>query len=123
MSNDKQGAVRGVGITLDETFEVNQGEQGVAAYVDVLLRTHEEAHGEPTLEETLAERLGAAGIQLPEFSYTRLAEQLSMTPPGQLTIRNSHGEVIAGPERDVADKEPDVNGAEDPASDERPFYT
>ncbi|AKT50999.1 hypothetical protein [Arsenicicoccus sp. oral taxon 190] len=70
----------------------------------------------------LHRRLGEAGVEQPKAVVERLGENIAKA--GEVTIVTDAGEVLHGdPSWTPHQHDPGVEGTEDPAHGDRPFYT
>ena len=118
-------ADRGVTIVLSTPFVERIGEEGLAAYaaaISDLAAMRDHSVGD--LADAFRERLDAAGIQLPETSYQRTAEQIHGARGTEVSLATDSGRVLFGdPEATAPEKDPDVEGTEDPDHPDRPAYS
>ncbi|MEI2778959.1 MAG: hypothetical protein V9G19_23935 [Tetrasphaera sp.] len=116
--------LRAANIVLSDPFLAALDERQIAAYVDaVAVAAGSGEDDQERLEAGLRERIGGAGIDLPDESYRNLARQIRDSA-GQLMISTNDGQVLyAAPAVPPDPEVPDVHGTDDPEDPDRPFYS
>ncbi len=116
---------RGLTIQISGPWAEEQGPDAERRYAEVIAKIleTEDLRGED-LAERIRTQLDQAGLIVADQASERLAEQLRMAEPGYVSILDSHDRLLFGqPDATPLCHDPGVDGAEDPASPDRPLYT
>ncbi len=116
--------LRAANIVLSDPFLATHDERQLAAYVDaVVAAAGSGERAEDALVDGLRQRLGGAGVDLPEESYRNLARQIRDSD-GRIMISTNDGRILyAAPSAPGDPQVPDVRGTDDPEDPDRPFYS
>ena len=112
-------------LTLSQPFVDTLDEPTLQAYVAALVAASHRAEEEDEFDvaDDLGERFAAIGVEVPDMERRVIAEQLR-TADGHLAVVLADGTVLHGLDEDSpSTHEPQVHPTEDPASDDRPFYS
>lgn len=114
---------QGVVLVLNRSWLEDQSPQQIEGYIATVTRLAASGHDDVAhLAEVLREELDAVGVQLAPPSYERTAEQLLGSQ--QVQVLTDDGKVLYSDPgistAPPADRDPDVEGTEDPEAPHRP---
>lgn len=112
-------------LVLNAPFVERVGEQGVAAYVEVIEQaaTTSRGRGLHEVADELQQAFESRGIVLPDMSYQRTAEQLTDPERGEVVVVTNDGRVLSGPPGSAIHEVDPVVGTSDPEDPDRPVYS